>query len=148
MKDVVLDLLFPFALGNFVKREYVDVYSLVHADVLERLLVEFRTVHSYFHKEERYMRVCLRSLYKVLIPQFFWCHFHETLIVGSWHTHIHVIVPRQNLSPEVSAYGGPSCYEISDAVLLADTFYFGKNLVKGSLKLFQFLGRIAVIHNS
>ena len=114
MKDVVLDILFPFVLGNFVKREYVDVYSLVHADVLERLLVEFRTVHSYFHKEERYMRVCLRSLHKVFISQFFWCHLYVSFIVGAWHTHIHVIVPRQNLSPEVSAYGGPSCYEISD----------------------------------
>ena len=72
MEDIVLDFLFPFAAGYLVEWENVDVYPLVHADVLERLLVKFRAIHSYFHKEERYMRVCLRSLHKVFISQFFW----------------------------------------------------------------------------
>lgn len=144
-KDVVLQSFEPLLLGNLVEGKDVDVNTLMHLDVLERGLRETRTVHADLHKVERRMRLCVRSLQEIAFAEFLLRHFGKALVVWSHHTHIHIIVPRQDLLPEVRTNSRSTRHKVTDAMLLADAIHLAKRLIKRFLKLLKFL--LLVIHN-
>ena len=140
----VLQLLEPTLLGYIVERKYVDVDALMHLDVLERGFREAGAVYADLHKVERRVGLCVWSLQEEAFAQLLLRHFGKTLIVWSHHAYIHVVVPRQNLLPEVRANSRSACHEVTDAVLFADAIHFGKRSIESALKLLKFL--LLIIH--
>ena len=133
--DFVLQFFEPLLLGNLIEGKDIDIDALVHLDVLESGFRKARTIHPDLHEVERRMRLCVRSLQEEFVAQFFLSNLGKTLIVRSHHAHIHIIVPRQNLPPEVGTNGRAARHEVTDAMLLADALHLGECLIESVLQM-------------
>lgn len=131
----MLQLFEPLLLGNLVKGEDVDIDALMHLDMLECGFREARAIHADLHEVERRMRLCVWSLQEEFVAHFLLRHFGKSLIVRAHHTYIDIVVPRQNLLPEVRANSRSSSHEVTDSMLLADAIHLSKSGIKRLLKL-------------
>ena len=141
---LLLQLLEPTLLGYLVEGKDIDVDALVHLDVSERGLREAGAIHADLHKEERRVRLRVGCLEEEAVTKFLLRHLGETLIVVPHHAHINVIVPGQNLLPEVRADGRPARHEVADAMLPADAVHLSKRLIERSLQPLKLL--LTVLH--
>ena len=122
-EDFVLQPFEPLLLGNLVEGKDIDVDALMHLDMLERGFRETRAIYPDFHKVERRMRLRVRSLEEVFVAKFLPSNLCKTLVVRSHHAHIDVIVPGQDLLPEVSANSRSTRHKVTDVMLLADAIH-------------------------
>ena len=121
--DFLLQPFEPLLLGYFVEGKDVDINALMHLDVLESGFREARAIHPDLHEVERCMGLCLRSLQEEFIAKLFLSDLGKTLIVRSHHAHIHIIVPWQDLLPEVRANSRSTRHKVTDSMLLANAIH-------------------------
>lgn len=121
--NLVLQFFEPLLLGNLVEGKDIDINALMHLDVLESGFREARAIHPDLHEVERCMGLCLRSLQEEFIAKLFLSDLGKTLIVRSHHAHIHIIVPWQDLLPEVRANSRSTRHKVTDSMLLANAIH-------------------------
>ena len=134
VEHLVLQPLEPLLLGYLVEGEDIDIDALMHLDMLESGFREARAIHANLHKVEGRVRLCVRSLQEVFVAKLFLGNLGKTLIVGTHHAHIDIVVPGQHLPPEVSANGSTARHEVTDLVLFADAIHLFKRLIERILK--------------
>lgn len=144
LEERVLQAFEPSLPGYLVEGEYVDEDALVHLDVPERGFREAGAIHTDLHEEERRVRLRVGCLQEEAVAKLLGSDFSKTLIVGTHHANVDVVVPRQYLLPEVRTDSRPARHEVADAMLPADAVHLGKRRVERFLKLLKFL--LLVIH--
>ena len=120
---VVLKSLEPSLLGYPVEGKDIDVDALMHLNMLERGFREATSVHADLHEIEGRVRLGVRSLQEVAVAKLLLCNLGKAFVVRTHHSHIHIIVPRQNLLPEVRTNGCTTRHEVTDAMLPADAVH-------------------------